>query len=138
AWTAGADLLVHPAGLYVGLRTERLFVERDEPLPVDIIVTDLDGKAIPGIEVKLTAARLQWKWVDDRYQEQEVDPQPCTVKSASEPVRCTFETPVGGTYRITAVVTDAQGRPNRTELTRWVSGGDRMPSREVEQEELTL
>jgi len=138
AWTAGADLLVHPADLYVGLRTERLFVERDEPLPVDIIVTDLDGKAIAGIEVKLTAARLQWTWMGDTYQEQEVNPQPCTVKSAAEPVRCTFETPEGGTYRITAIVTDAQGRPNRTELTRWVSGGDLVPSREVKQEEITL
>ena len=138
AWTAGADLLVHPADLYVGLRTERLFVERDEPLPVDIIVTDLDGKAIAGIEAKLTAARLQWTWMGDTYQEQEVNPQPCTVKSAAEPVRCTFETPEGGTYRITAIVTDAQGRPNRTELTRWVSGGDLVPSREVKQEEITL
>ena len=138
AWTAGANLLVHPADLYVGLRTERLFVEREEPLPVDIIVTDLDGNAVPGIEVKLTAARIQWKWAGDGYKEEEVNPQPCTVKSAGEPVRCTFETPEGGTYRITAVVTDEQGRPNQTQLTRWVSGGERVPSREVEQEEVTL
>ena len=124
AWTASTDLLVHPASLYVGLRTERLFVEKEQPLPVDIIVTDLDGKAVPGAEVKLTAARLQWKWTGSSYEETEVNPQPCTVKSTEKPVRCTFETPEGGTYRITAIVTDDKGRPNRTELTRWVSGGE--------------
>ena len=35
-------------------------------------------------------------------------------------------------------MTDDKGRPNRSELTRWVSGGDVVPSREVEQEEVTL
>ncbi len=138
AWTASANLLVHPASLYVGLRTERLFVEKDQPLPVDIIVTDLDGQPVAGAEVKLTAARLQWKWNGSSYEETGVDPQPCTVKSETKPVRCTFETPQGGTYRITAVVTDDKGRPNQTELTRWVSGGDVVPSRDVQQEEVTL
>ena len=35
-------------------------------------------------------------------------------------------------------MTDEQGRPNRSEITVWVSGGQRPPAREVEQEEVTL
>jgi hypothetical protein len=48
AWTATANLLVHPADLYVGLKSDRLFVQRGEPLRVQAIVTDLDGKAVAG------------------------------------------------------------------------------------------
>ncbi len=138
AWTSKMSLLVHPASLYVGLRTERMFVAREEPLPVDIIVTDLDGAAAAGVTVVLKAERLAWQQHGGEWAEEAVATQPCTVVSAKEPVRCTFETPEGGTYRITANVTDPEGRLNRTEITRWVSGGERPPAREVVQEEATL
>ena len=49
--------------------------------------------------------------------------------SALEPVTCTFETAVGGEYQITAQVTDALGRKNESQFTRWVSGGRRPPAR---------
>ena len=138
AWTSTVNLLVHPADLYVGLRSERLFVEREQPLKIDLIVTDLDGKPVPGREIKARAARMDWSYKDGRWQEEEAAVQPCIVQSGTEPVRCTFETPEGGTYRIAATVTDEQGRPNRSEITVWVSGGQRPPAREVEQEEVAL
>jgi alpha-2-macroglobulin len=43
AWTGTTNLLVHPANLYVGLRSERVFVERGTPLKVDVIVTGPGG-----------------------------------------------------------------------------------------------
>ena len=138
AWTSTVNLLVHPADLYVGLRSERLFVEREQPLKIDLIVTDLDGKPVPGREIKAQAARMDWAYKDGRWQEEAAAVQPCTVKSGAEPVRCTFETPEGGAYRISATVTDELGRPNRSEITVWVSGGQRPPARQVEQEEVTL
>ena len=58
--------------------------------------------------------------------------------SQAEPVTCTFETPVGGSYQITATVTDEQGRKNQSQFTRWVSGGQQPPARKVEQEKVTL
>ncbi|MFZ5912038.1 MAG: alpha-2-macroglobulin family protein [Chloroflexota bacterium] len=138
AWASRANLLVHPADLYVGLRSERYFVQRGEPLDISLIVTDLDGNAVPGREVKVTAARLDWKFQDGEWREIEADPQDCTVTSEQEPVQCKFETPVGGRYRITAIVVDDKGRGNKSIITRWVSGGGLPPSREVEQEEATL
>ena len=44
AWTSQTNLLVHPAALYVGLRSDRMFVEREDPLEIEAVVTDLDGR----------------------------------------------------------------------------------------------
>jgi alpha-2-macroglobulin len=138
AWVSTTSLLVHPADLYVGLRSDRYFVEKGTPIKVDFIVTDLDGKPIAGRPLIITAARLEWKLKDGTWVEEEVDTQKCEKRSALEPGSCSFETPIGGSYRITAVVIDELGRKNQTSFTRWVSGGQQPPSRRVEQEEVTL
>ena len=138
AWAGRTNLLVHPANLYVGLRSAHYFVERGTPLKIDIIVTDLDGKPVPDRHVEVQSARLEWKYRDNNWREEEVDIQKCNLGSKLEPVTCTFETPLGGSYRITAEVTDERGRKNQSQFTRWVSGGQQPPARKVEQEEVTL
>ncbi len=138
AWASTTSLLVHPADLYVGMRSERTFVERGTPLEIDLIVTDLDGNPVEDRPIEVRAARLEWKTRGHSWNEEEVDVQTCTVGSELEPVSCTFETELGGRYRITAVVSDQMGRKNQTQFIRWVSGGELPPSREVEQETVTL
>jgi uncharacterized protein YfaS (alpha-2-macroglobulin family) len=138
AWTAAATLLVHPAALYVGLKSERLFVQRGEPLRVQAIVTDLEGRAVAGRPVSLRAERLEWTREDDEWKEVPVDGQDCALRSAAEAGECRFETREGGSYRVTADVTDDQGRRNESRLRLWVAGGTMPPSREVEQEKVTL
>jgi uncharacterized protein YfaS (alpha-2-macroglobulin family) len=138
AWAGTTSLLVHPANLYVGLRSERYFVERGKPLEIDLIVTDLDGEVVTDRPIKVTAARLEWKYRDGNYRQEEVEIQECIIGSDVEPVTCTFETTVGGRYQITAVITDEMGRQNQSRFTRWVSGGQQPPSREVEKETVTL
>lgn len=138
AWTAGANLLVHPAELYVGLRSPRTFVELGEPLEVEAIVVDLDGRPIPGHNIAMRAARLDWIYKNGRWQQEETDVQTCHVPSAAEPVRCVFKPSEGGMYQITATVVDDRDRKNQTEITRWVSGGKMPPSRQLEQEKVTL
>jgi uncharacterized protein YfaS (alpha-2-macroglobulin family) len=138
AWSGATSLLVHPGELYIGIRSERIFVERGDPLEIEFIVTDLDGNPVVDRPVKITAARLEWKYHKGDWREEEVDLQECTMGSEEQPVTCTFETPLGGRYQITAEVTDQFGRRNQSQFTRWVSGGDRPPSRKVEQETVTL
>jgi len=138
AWTGSTSLMVHPADIYVGMRTDRYFVQMGDPLEVDLIVTDLDGNTVVDRPIKVEAARLEWKYQDGRWQEVEVNLQECNTGSQSEPVSCEFETPRGGRYQITAEITDSQGRKNQSRLTRWVSGGQRPPSRDVEQEQVNL
>jgi uncharacterized protein YfaS (alpha-2-macroglobulin family) len=138
AWAGSTSLLVHPADLYVGLRSEKYFVEKGEPLDIDLIVTDLDGNPVVDRPIQVSAARLEWQFEGGRWSEVEVEPQECNIGSKEEPVTCTFETPIGGKYQITALITDALGRPNKSQFTRWVSGGELPPAREVEQEVATL
>jgi alpha-2-macroglobulin len=107
-------------------------------LKIELIVTDLDGNPVADRRIEVTAARMEWKYRSGEWREEAVDEQTCTVGSTLEPVTCTFETPVGGTYRITAVVTDANGRTNQSQFDRWVSGGQLRPTRNVEQEKVTL
>jgi uncharacterized protein YfaS (alpha-2-macroglobulin family) len=138
AWTARSDWLVHPADVYVGLKSERMFVPKGETLPVDVIVTDIDGVAVAGRPVELRAERMVWEQVEGRRQETASDGQDCARTSGAEPGRCTFEARAGGVYRITAVVTDAKGRRNQTQMRRWVAGGEVEAERRVEAGEVTL
>ncbi|MEO5887741.1 MAG: Ig-like domain-containing protein, partial [Anaerolineales bacterium] len=138
AWSSTTALLVHPADLYIGLRSDRYFVGRGTPLKVDFIVTDLDGNAVANRPVEITAGRLEWKLNNGTWMEEVADVQTCTLLSTAEPATCSFETPLGGSYQITAIVTDELGRKNQSRFTRWVSGGQQPPSRKVEQEKITL
>ena len=138
AWSDRTDLLVHPARQYVGLRTERGFVEAGAPIEVGAIVTDVDGAVVAGRPVAVTAGRVTWDVVDGVWDERVVDTETCELESADTPGTCSFATEAGGQYRVTAVVTDGDGRHNRTELTVWVAGGTAPPTRGVEQQQVTV
>src|SRR5690606_15832441 len=88
--------------------------------------------------INMVAVRLSWEYESGRWQQVENEPQECQVGSQLEPVSCTFTTELGGEYRITATIEDSEGRANQSELTRWVSGGNRPAARNVEREEATL
>jgi uncharacterized protein YfaS (alpha-2-macroglobulin family) len=138
AWSSTTSLLVHPADVYIGLRSDSYFVEKGTPIKVDFIVADLDGKPVENRPVEITAGRLDWKYIKGDWTEQVVDVQTCSQTSTPKPGTCSFETPLGGSYQITALVTDDLGRKNQSRFTRWVSGGKLPPSRKVEQEKVTL
>ncbi|MEO6122295.1 MAG: alpha-2-macroglobulin family protein [Ilumatobacteraceae bacterium] len=138
AWASTTSALVHPGEFYVGLRSATTFVDKGDPLIVDAIVTGIDGGAVTGRDVTLTTTRSETTFSNGTYNTTQVDPQLCTITSATDPVSCTFTTTVGGTYTIATSVSDDAGRSSRTELTRWVSGADSPPARNVEQQSLTV
>jgi uncharacterized protein YfaS (alpha-2-macroglobulin family) len=137
-WTSSTSLLVHPADLYVGLRSPRTFVQQGEPLIVETIVTDLDGKAVTNREVKMRSVMLDWVQEKGVWKQKETNPQDCVVKSGSDAVKCTFTPKLGGMYRVTARIQDDRERPNESALTLWVAGAKQPPKRDVEQETIEL
>lgn len=138
AWNSSATLLVHPSDLYIGMKRDRYFVEKNEPIKVEGIVVDQEGKVVTGRAATVRAVRLDWKYEKGEYKQVEEDPQTCEVKSVAKAFKCEFKTPQGGTYQITATISDDLGRPNQSQFTTWVSGGDRPPERNVTQEQVTL
>ncbi|HJU55233.1 MAG TPA: MG2 domain-containing protein, partial [Pyrinomonadaceae bacterium] len=137
-WASSSTLLVHPADLYVGLRSPRTFVQQGEPLVVEAIVTDLDGKAVANREIKMRAVMLDWVYEKGKWQQKEKNPQDCTVQSGADVVKCTFTPKLGGMYRVTARIQDDRERPNESALTLWVAGGKQPPKRDVEQETVEM
>ena len=137
-WNSNTTLLVHPANLYVGLKSDKTFVERNAPLPVQAIVSDLDGKLVEGREIKMVATRLSWRRENGYWTEVENDPQECVIRSSASAVTCSFQPKDGGEYRIKATVRDDRERPNESELTIWVSGGESPAGPAVEEEEVSL
>ncbi len=138
AWSTSTNVIVHPADLYVGLRSDKYFVEQGEPLVIEGIVTDIDGKAIRDHAVEVVAVRLDWRYKGGKYVEEENDPQGCEPTTGDDGFACEFATKIGGTYRIRATVVDELGRVNTSELTRWVAGGKLPPARNVELEEVQI
>jgi alpha-2-macroglobulin len=136
-WIAHANTLVHPAAAYVGMKTDGYFVERGKPLRVDLIVVDLEGKALVGRPVTVETGRMDWVYKAGEYQEVLRDPQRCELHSDNQGLaHCELNTTQGGQYRITAITADAAGRRNASRIQRWVSGGQRPPADNVELEEL--
>ena len=137
-WSASTSMVVHSGEHYVGLAGAKTFVRKGETLEIDAIVTDIDGNAISGRSFDVVAEVLARKRVDGMWDEVPISAQKCSITSASQAQTCSFETELGGKYRISAVVSDDGGGLNRTELTRWISGGKGKPSTRVELEQAEL
>ena len=133
-WTTSTSVLVHPASLYVGMKSQRTFVEAGQPLEVEVVVSNLEGKPVSGHPVLLKAYRLDWESGENQRAD-EVDLQ---VTSGAQPVKAAVPTNQGGTYQLEAYIQDNENRSNRSQLTLWVAGGKQPPATRVEQEQLTL
>ena len=105
------------------------------------LVADVDGDAVAGRDVDRhrrpagVGASRTAIWA-----EQVADEPTCTITSTARHLRgrrsrcdASSRPTSAAPYRITATVTDDDGRSNRTELTQWVSGGEGRPTRNVEQ-----
>ena len=95
-WTSATDVLVHPASLYVGVRSNRIFVRASDGLDIGAVVTDIDGNPVPGRSFEITAARIVHQYVDGQWSEVPVEPETCEVVSEQTPVACEFTAGIGG------------------------------------------
>jgi alpha-2-macroglobulin len=137
AWAASASIVVHPSSLYVGLKSDKYFVERGQEYPLDIIVSDIEGKLTPQKKVALRFAKVTQEQEEGKSVEKEGEPEPCDITSEDKASKCTFHPKEGGQFRVTATITDDQGRKNESQLSVWVSG-ETNNSRKLEQERVML
>lgn len=138
AIAGSTSFIVHPSELYVGIRSPRMFVQKGEPLVVETIATDIDGKLIVGREIRVRAVLIDWAFENGEWKERETTPQDCVVRSGNAAVQCSFRTNEGGRYRVTASIFDDRERRNESQMTLWVAGGKSEPQRDVAQEKVEL
>ena len=121
AWTSSSHFIIHPANSYVGLKTDSYFVEQNQPLKLDILTVDIDGKVLANSPVIVEAGIPDYSTKDGTNKLKEV--QRCTVQTDAQGLaKCEFKTDKAGQYRITATTMDSEGRRNASRITRWVSG----------------
>jgi uncharacterized protein YfaS (alpha-2-macroglobulin family) len=137
-FAATTTMLVHPADVYVGLRSARTFVQKGEDFDISVIVTDLDGRALSNRDVNLRLVRLESVYEGGSRQQREQDAQEQNVKSGAQGLRVRFQAKEGGMYRLTARVRDERERVNESELSLWVAGVKTPPQREIVQEGIEL
>ncbi len=141
-WSSSTSLLVHPADLYVGIKTPRTFVQKSEKFDIESIVTDIEGHLVAGRDVEIKAILKDWAFENGSWTEKVVDQQTCSVKSVSgsdlATMKCQFTAKQGGRYTVSATVMDDRERFNESEMTVWVPGGKTPPNRNVEQEEAQI
>jgi len=142
-WAGRTAMIVHPADAYVGMRLARSFVRAGEKIDVDLLVSDIDGKLASGRPVAVKAARIDYEQKGAEYEEKELDVQTCDITSpapggANEAVRCSLPTTDGGSWRVTAIVTDAHGRKNQTQTTVYVIGKEAPRDRRLGGEQVTV
>ena len=122
--TAAQRVMVHPALWYVGGRTDSYVGSTEEPLPLSLIVTDLEGNPVKGQEIRVTAQRVSWSGTPVPG---ETLAPGCRLLSKQEPVNCLLDFREGGLWHLDLAIRDAAGRVNTTRLVRWISGSTRRP-----------
>ena len=76
-WAAQTNLIVHPVGLYVGLRSATPTSSKGRPAGYDVIVTDVDGNVAEGKAATVRSVRLAWAFENGEWVQQRVDEQVC-------------------------------------------------------------
>ncbi len=138
AWTTQAHLVVHPASLYAGLKTDKGFAQAGEALPIDVVVADLDGKAVAGTSLSVQMYRNKDVQKQGQWSTERSDVQTCEWTSAAKPGQCTFTPKAGGLWHVEATLTDAKARKNQTVLQIYVSGPDSVPDRNLPEDQVQL
>jgi alpha-2-macroglobulin len=141
-WAGRTTMLVHPADHSVGMRLAKSFIRAGENIDLDLVVSDVDGKLVAGRDIKVKAARIDWEQQGTEYVEKELDPQTCDTKSVAaatnDKVRCTFKAAQGGSWRVTAIVSDEHGRKSQTATQIYVMGGDVPKDRSLGKDRVTI
>ena len=136
---ASTTLLVHPSSLYVGLKADRLFVEKGQAVEVTSLVVDRAGVEAAYVPAAVEVVRSAWTFERSAWVQKETTVANCTQMASRKDGPCRFVPDVGGEYIVRARVADTKGRPNLTEMRVWASGAEATtPDRGVAMEEVTL
>ncbi|MBK8181071.1 MAG: hypothetical protein IPK67_19770 [Planctomycetes bacterium] len=126
--------LIHPSARYVGMRAVQTFVQAGSPVEIDTLVVDHAGLALPRVAVSMSVRRLDAVGSGSGRVELAT---PLLTEQLEASQRFRFTPERGGSYLVSAVVADEDGRESRTDLRVWVGGQDASASPSTAVERLT-
>ena len=130
AIAGSGSFMVHPARVYVGLRSERSVVREGETTNLEAVAVDLEGARADGHTITVDFIRREttrtpvetagsWNF---EYKTIEVRVGGCALVSAAMPQACAVSPDQAGTYVARASTVDPQGHSARSEITLYVHG----------------
>jgi alpha-2-macroglobulin len=130
--TAGRQLIVHPAAFYIGARQrgKQNFWRAGQPVTLDVIAVRPTGERVADVFVEARVIRREWRQSHQMVNgalepvgtELSDTVATCRVRTAPDPVACTFTPARGGSYIVAFHARDATGRTVRTSLWGWALG----------------
>ncbi len=137
-WSDSASTILHPASVYLGLRTERRLSAVGQELDVDLVAVDVDGKTVEGLTITAELSRLAWTRDKGQWSQQRQDTITCQKQSGPQPVTCTFRPPRPGAWEIKTRLRDSAGRLAQSSLSLWVTSTDMPAHRGLQARQLEL
>jgi hypothetical protein len=130
-----AVAVVHPASFYVGLRVKKSIVKAGEPLDVQGVAVDLDGKRMRNVPVTVRAMKKVIKrkmikkgryWSYD-YSVSRKEVGRCSIRSSEDVRSCRLRFKKPGYYELDGVAKDGEGRETVTRTAVYVAGKSFIP-----------
>jgi uncharacterized protein YfaS (alpha-2-macroglobulin family) len=127
-----ASFVVHPAKVYVGLRSQRSVLKEGEQAELEAVLVDLEGERVAdgAIAIELVRRETTKKAVEKdgrwtfEYDTTEVASGDCALTSALTPATCNVTVGKPGTYVVRGTAKDKGGHLAKSELTIYVHGKD--------------
>lgn len=114
--SAAASVTFHPAEVAVQSRPQRTINQAGQEMNIEVTTVDWDDNPAPARPVTVTLTQVEWVWGTNAYGRDAWIPQltdiatVVTTTSAAGEAMVPFTPPAAGTYRVTAVAADENGR----------------------------
>lgn len=132
AISGSASFVVHPATVYVGLRSDAMVLKEGEQTSVQAVLVDLEGERVTGQPITIdvlrrdtirTAVEKNGRWAFS-YETKDEEVSTCSITSKAVSATCDVTVDTAGTYLIRGSAKDGEGRQTRTETQLYVHGKD--------------
>lgn len=127
-----ASFVVHPAAVYVGLRSDRRVLQEGSHANIEAIAVDLEGERAIGRRIAIDVLRRTTErkpvekdgvWTFE-LETRDEPIEHCDVISAPIPMVCPTELGAAGSYIVRATTTDEDGRATHSQINLYVHGKD--------------
>ncbi|KAL9643678.1 hypothetical protein ABK040_016130 [Willaertia magna] len=123
--SSSSNILVHPCKLYCGIRLKKNYFKPKQDSEIELIVVDVNGKAIEGVDIKLKIEKTEWKTKGMKFvSEQKVIAEE-VLQSSNESIKYILNMNEGGSYIIKLEIVDKETNlTNSCSSLFYVFGGD--------------